>query len=119
MIASHHHSNRYDEIKKEYGKANRGSGKKFDLSLLPPEQHPTFSITPDKVRCLPACPGSGAKGPGRWGRALTGPGLAALSCKHPHVLMGGAGACLHRVTHNVACNASSAPYGSTLNPQNP
>ncbi|PNH08880.1 Hydrocephalus-inducing protein [Tetrabaena socialis] len=43
----------YEELKREYAKANRGSGKKFDLSLLPPEQQPVFSIAPDKVQLGP------------------------------------------------------------------
>lgn len=41
---------RFEDLKKEYAKANRGQGKKFDITLVPPEQHPVFNVQPDKVR---------------------------------------------------------------------
>lgn len=41
---------RFEELKREYARAHRGSGKRFDLALIPLEQHPVFNITPDKVR---------------------------------------------------------------------
>ncbi|KXZ49496.1 hypothetical protein GPECTOR_21g722 [Gonium pectorale] len=46
-------SSRYEELKKEFAKANRGSGKKFDIALVPQEQQPVFNITPDKVQLGP------------------------------------------------------------------
>ncbi|EFJ42226.1 hypothetical protein VOLCADRAFT_67248 [Volvox carteri f. nagariensis] len=46
-------SARFDELKRDYARAHRGSGKKFDLSLIPPETHPVFNISPDKVQLGP------------------------------------------------------------------
>ncbi|KAG2489301.1 hypothetical protein HYH03_012133 [Edaphochlamys debaryana] len=46
-------SMRYEELKKEYAKANRGSGKKFDITAVPQEIQPVFNITPDKVQLGP------------------------------------------------------------------
>ncbi|GIL73964.1 hypothetical protein Vretifemale_3957, partial [Volvox reticuliferus] len=46
-------SNRFDELKREYARAHRGAGKKFELSLIAPEMHPVFNISPDKVQLGP------------------------------------------------------------------
>ena len=50
-------NDRFEEVKKVYGKAARASGKKFELSMCPAEEQPVFTITPEKVRnaCSSAC----------------------------------------------------------------
>lgn len=40
---------RAEEVKRQYAKAARAAGKKFDLGMVPVEEHPVWTLNPEKA----------------------------------------------------------------------